>query len=86
MREYFIELIKKARTASPTEKLQIEEDLALIVRELLKPFWGRTGGQQRWSPPCHRQADHDDYRSGAERNRRQEQEVEVVQEYVLNAI
>jgi hypothetical protein len=46
MREYFIELIKNARTASPTEKLQIEADLALIVKELLKPFWGRA------SKPC----------------------------------
>jgi hypothetical protein len=50
MREYFIELIKKARTASPTEKLQIGADLALIVKELLKPFWGTIGGQQQWSP------------------------------------
>jgi hypothetical protein len=50
MREYFIELIKKARTASPTEKLQIEADLALIVKELLKPFSGHNGGQQQSSP------------------------------------
>jgi hypothetical protein len=55
MREYFIELIKKARTASPTDKLQIERDLALIVKELLKPFWGTAGGQQQWSPLSHRQ-------------------------------
>jgi hypothetical protein len=85
MREYFIELIKKARTASPTEKLQIEADLALIVKELRKPFWGTTGVSSNGAPLCHRQTD-DDYRSGAEHNRRQEQDVEVVQEYVLNAI
>jgi hypothetical protein len=35
MREQFIELIKKARTASPTEKLQIEVALSLVIDELL---------------------------------------------------
>jgi hypothetical protein len=35
MPEQFIELIKKARTASPTEKLQIEVALSLVVVELL---------------------------------------------------
>jgi hypothetical protein len=50
MREYFIELIKKARTASPTEKLQIEADLTLIVRELLKPFWGKNWGSAAMEP------------------------------------
>lgn len=53
MREYFIELFKKARTASPTEKLQIEADLALIVKELLKPFWGTTGVRSNGAPLCH---------------------------------
>jgi excisionase family DNA binding protein len=50
MREYFIELIKKARTASPTEKLQIEADLALIVKELLKPFSAHNGGAAPMEP------------------------------------
>jgi hypothetical protein len=63
MREYFIELIKKARTASPTEKLQIEADLALIEKELLKPFWGTIGVSSNGARLCHRQTDHDDYRS-----------------------
>jgi hypothetical protein len=35
MREQFVELIKKARTASPAEKLQIEVALSLVVDELL---------------------------------------------------
>jgi hypothetical protein len=65
MREYFIELIKKARMASPTDKLQIEADLALVAKELLKSFGGTTGGQQQWRPLCHRQTDHDDYRSSS---------------------
>jgi hypothetical protein len=35
MRTKFIELIKKARTASPTEKLQIEIALSLVINKLL---------------------------------------------------
>ena len=35
LREQFIELIKKARRASPSEKLQIEVALSLVVKELL---------------------------------------------------
>ena len=35
LREQFIELIKKARRASPTEKLQIEVALSLVIDELL---------------------------------------------------
>jgi len=35
MRERFVELIKKARTASPIEKLAIEADLSLIIKQLL---------------------------------------------------
>jgi hypothetical protein len=35
MRERFVELFKKAREASPIEKLAIEADLALIINELL---------------------------------------------------
>jgi hypothetical protein len=34
-REQFVELIKKARTASATEKLQIEIALSLVANELL---------------------------------------------------
>ena len=35
LREQFIELIKKARRASPIEKLQIEVALSLVIGELL---------------------------------------------------
>jgi hypothetical protein len=65
MREYFIELIKKARTASPTEKLEIEADLALIVKELLRRSGAQLGLSSNGAPLCHRQTDHDDYRSSS---------------------
>ena len=35
LREQFIELIKKARRASPTEKVQIEVALSLVIEKLL---------------------------------------------------
>jgi excisionase family DNA binding protein len=50
MREYFIELIKKARKASPTEKLQIEADLSLAVEELLQPYLTEMQGSVSMKP------------------------------------
>jgi hypothetical protein len=35
LREQFVELIKKARSASPIEKLQIEVALSLVINQLL---------------------------------------------------
>ena len=35
VREQFIELIKKARTASPAEQLEIEIALSLVINQLL---------------------------------------------------
>lgn len=36
LRERFVELIKKARTLSPFEKVEIEGELSLVIDELLK--------------------------------------------------
>jgi hypothetical protein len=42
LRQQFVELIKKARTLSPIEKLKIEDELSVVIDELLKSLPPKT--------------------------------------------